>query len=143
MQYRDVQNVVLVFAAIGALAVLFLIIKIIWMICSGSLKLEATLTDKRQDKKIKEQEDFYTFRGFSSINERQAQIIKILKDKPTSFFTAKELTIRFNISPKTARTDLQHLVALGLMKESPVNKRKIGYLRSDEFDAALSELTNN
>lgn len=94
-------------------------------------------------KKIKEQEDFYTFRGFSSINERQAQIIKILKDKPTSFFTAKELTIRFNISPKTARTDLQHLVALGLMKESPVNKRKIGYLRSDEFDAALSELTNN
>lgn len=56
MQYRDVQNVVLVFAAIGALAVLFIIIKIIWMICSGSLKLEATLTDKRQDKKIKEQE---------------------------------------------------------------------------------------
>ena len=56
MQYRDVQNIVLVFAAIGALAVLFTIIKIIWMICSGSLKLEATLTDKRQDKKIKEQE---------------------------------------------------------------------------------------
>ena len=26
------------------------------MICSGSFKLEATLTDKRQDKKIKEQE---------------------------------------------------------------------------------------
>lgn len=56
MQYRDVQNVVMIFAAIGAIAVLYLIIKIIWMICSGSLKLEATLTDKRQDKKIKEQE---------------------------------------------------------------------------------------
>lgn len=93
-------------------------------------------------KKIKEQEDFYTFRGFSSINERQAQIIKILKDKPTSFFTTKEHTTRFNISPKTARTDLQHLVALGLMKESPVNKRKIGYIRSDEFDSVLNDLTN-
>ena len=93
-------------------------------------------------KKIKEQEDFYTFRGFSNINERQAQIIKILKDKPTSFFTAKELTTRFNISPKTARTDLQHLVALRLMKESPVNKRKIGYIRSEEFDSVLEELTN-
>ena len=57
MQYRDVQNVVLVFAAIGALAVLFLIIKIIWMICSGSLKLEATLTDKRQDKMITDQKN--------------------------------------------------------------------------------------
>ena len=30
--------------------------KVLWMICSGSLKLEATLTDKRQDKKIKDQE---------------------------------------------------------------------------------------
>lgn len=93
-------------------------------------------------KKIKEQEDFYTFRGFSSINERQAQVIKILKDKPTSFFTAKELTIRFNVTTKTARTDLRHLVALGLMKESPINKRKIGYIRSDEFDAILNKLTN-
>ena len=93
-------------------------------------------------KKIKEQEDFYTFSGFSSINERQAKIIMILKDKPTSFFTAKELTTRFNISPKTARTDLQHLVALGLMKESPINKRKIGYIRSDEFNSVLNDLTN-
>ncbi len=56
MQYRDVQNVLIFLAAVGALAILFLIVKIIWMICSGSLKLEATLTDKRQDKKIKEQE---------------------------------------------------------------------------------------
>ena len=56
MQYRDVQNAVMILAAIGALAILYVIIKIIWMICSGSLKLEATLTDKRQDKKIKDQE---------------------------------------------------------------------------------------
>ena len=56
LQYRDVQNAVLVLAAIGVLAILFIIIKIIWMICSRKLKLEATLADKRQDKKIKEQE---------------------------------------------------------------------------------------
>ena len=56
IQYKDVQNVLIFLAAVGALAILFIIIKIIWMICSGSLKLEATLTDKRQDKKIKEQE---------------------------------------------------------------------------------------
>ena len=30
MQYKDVQNVVFVFAAIGAIAVLYVIIKIIW-----------------------------------------------------------------------------------------------------------------
>ena len=94
-------------------------------------------------KKIKEQQDFYTFRSFSNINERQAQIIKILTEKPTSVFTAKELTVRFNISPKTARADLQHLVELGLMKEAPINKRKVGYIKSDDFDGRLNELTNN
>lgn len=94
-------------------------------------------------KKLKEQQDFYTFRGLSNINERQAQIIKILTEKPTSVFTAKELTVRFNISPKTARADLQHLVELGLMKEAPINKRKVGYIKSDDFDGKLNELTNN
>ena len=94
-------------------------------------------------KKIKEQQDFYTFRGFSNINERQAQLIRILKEKPTSFFTAKELTTRFNITPKTARADLQHLVELKLMVESPINRRTIGYIKSDIFDERLKELTNN
>lgn len=93
-------------------------------------------------KKIKEHQDFYTFRGFSNINERQAQIIKILKEKPTSFFTARELTTRFNITPKTARADLQHLVELELMIESPVNRRTIGYIKSESFDTRLKELTN-
>lgn len=94
-------------------------------------------------KKIKEQQDFYTFRGFANINERQAQLIRILKEKPTSFFTAKELTTRFNVTPKTARADLQHLVELKLMVESPVNRRTIGYIKSDIFDERLKELTNN
>lgn len=94
-------------------------------------------------KEIKEQQDFYTFRCFSNINERQAQLIRILKEKPTSFFTAKELTTRFNVTPKTARADLQHLVELKLMVESPVNRRTIGYIKSDIFDERLKELTNN
>ena len=94
-------------------------------------------------KKIKEQQDFYTFRGFSNINERQSQLIRILKEKPTSFFTAKELTTRFNVTPKTARADLKHLVELKLMVESPVNRRTIGYIKSDIFDERLKELTNH
>ncbi len=94
-------------------------------------------------KKIKEQQDFYTFRGFSNINERQAQIIKILSEKPKTLFTARELTTRFSISPKTARADLQHLVELGLMSESPINNRTIGYVRKDTFETRLKDLTND
>ena len=77
MQYRDVQNIVLVFAAIGALAVLFLIIKIIWMICSGSLKLEATLTDKRQDKKIKEIAEAYGI-AYKTVEAKKKKALKRL-----------------------------------------------------------------
>lgn len=84
MQYKDVQNVVFVFAAIGVLAVLYVIIKIIWMICSGSLKLEATLTDKRQDKKIKEQEKEIDslnneLEKLQSISDEVAELKKKLK----------------------------------------------------------------
>lgn len=94
-------------------------------------------------KKIKEQDDFYTFRGFSDINERQIRIIKILKRKPAFFFTVKELTTRFEISPKTARSDLQRLVERGILEEVPVNKRKTGYVKSSRFDTILQELTSH
>ena len=94
-------------------------------------------------KKIKEQDDFYTFRGFSDINERQVRIIKILKRKPAFFFTVKELTTRFEISPKTARSDLQRLVERGILEEVPVNKRKTGYVKSSRFDTILQELTSH
>ena len=56
MQYRDVQNILLFFAAIGALTLLFLLVKLIWLICSGGIKLETTITDRRQYRKIREQE---------------------------------------------------------------------------------------
>lgn len=93
-------------------------------------------------KKMKEQEDFFTFRGFADINERQTQVIKILNEKPNSIFTAKELTTRFHVTPKTARADLQKLVDMDLMKESPMNKRKVGYIRSENFDELLKRLSN-
>ena len=57
LQYEDFRNWVLVFAMFGVLSVLFLIVKIMWKICSGGVKLEATMTDKRQDKMITDQKN--------------------------------------------------------------------------------------
>ncbi|WP_024997986.1 Fic family protein [Prevotella falsenii] len=93
-------------------------------------------------KKMREQKEFFTFRKITEINERQAQIIKILNERPTSIFTVKELTNRFGVTSKTARTDLQGLVTIGLMAKSPMNKRKVGYIRSEKFDEELQKLTN-
>ena len=45
----------------------------------------------------------------------------------------------FGITAKTARTDLQGLVALGLLKEKPLNQRTIAYIKTDNYDEVLNE----
>ncbi len=94
-------------------------------------------------RKISEQNDLLYFKEISEINERQAQILKTLTDKPKTIFTAKELTTLFNVSSKTTRKDLQHLVRLGLMQEININQRQIGYIRTDNFDDKLREVRGN
>lgn len=93
-------------------------------------------------KKMKEREEYYQFRGFSNINERQGQILKIFSEKPKTLLTAKEVSIRFPITIRTARTDLQHLVELKLLAKAPINKRMVGYIRAEGFEDILKELTN-
>ena len=93
-------------------------------------------------KKMKEREEYYQFRGFSNINERQGQILKIFSEKPKTLLTAKEVSIRFPITIRTARTDLQHLVELKLLAKAPINKRMVGYIRAKGFEDILKELTN-
>lgn len=97
---------------------------------------------KYLQRKINEQEDYYLFRAYSDVNERQAHLIKILNDKPQTMFTVNELTMRFNITTKTARADLKHLVELGLMDVMPINKRTSGYIRSKNFEKRQKELLN-
>ena len=44
------------------------------------------------------------------------------------------------MTDRTARTDLQSLVRLGLMSEVALNNRMMGYMRSDNFDNIIKEL---
>lgn len=94
-------------------------------------------------RKISEQNDLLYFKEISEINERQAQILKILTEKPKSIFTAKELTSLFNVSIKTTRSDLQQLVALGFMQEININQRQLGYIKSDNFEQKIEEARGN
>lgn len=94
-------------------------------------------------RKISEQNDLLYFKEIPEINERQAQILKTLTEKPKTIFTAKELTIRFNVSVKTTRSDLQQLVTSGLMQEININKRQLGYIKADNFEERLEEIKGN
>lgn len=98
---------------------------------------------KYLQRKIIEQNDLLYFKEISEINERQAQILKTITEKPKTIFTAKELSNIFSVSSKTTRKDLQDLVALGLMQEININQRQMGYIRSDSFEVKLERLRRN
>lgn len=84
-------------------------------------------------RKISERNSIAAVRLMNGISLRQSYIINIIKDKPDSIITVKEIATRFSVTEKTARTDLQNLVRRGLMEELPLNNRTIGYVKSDDF----------
>lgn len=71
------------------------------------------------------------------VNERMAQILKIMNDDADRVLTSKELEKRFDISNFTARTDLKALVNLGFLEIIQVNKIKQNFVKSKNFDAIL------
>ncbi len=79
----------------------------------------------------------------SGLNERQVQIVKMYAENRSAFYTAKELETRFNVSVKTLRSDLEGLVAAGLMARVALNKRLTGYARSRDFESMLEENKGN
>lgn len=74
------------------------------------------------------------------INERQAHIIKILREKTNNVLVSKELERVLNVSVKTVRSDLEALVELGLLERVPMNKRLVGYAKSAAFEERLREI---
>ncbi|MDO5969619.1 DeoR family transcriptional regulator [Flavivirga aquimarina] len=64
-----------------------------------------------------------TFMKIPQINERTAQLLKLLNDDSDRVLNTKEVEARFNISSFTARADLKSLVELGFMDVIQVNKK--------------------
>lgn len=77
------------------------------------------------------------FLKIPNVNDRMAQILKIVNDDSDRMLTSKELEKRFNISNFTARTDLKTLVELGFLEIIQVNKIKQNFIRSKRFEEIL------
>ena len=84
----------------------------------------------RKQKEIFQASQFMKIAG---VNDRMAQIIKIIYDDPEQVLSIKEIENRFLISNHTARTDLKQLVDLGFLEVIPVNKKKQSYIKSASF----------
>lgn len=79
------------------------------------------------------------FKNIKNINERQAHILKMIQEKPSSIFECKNLINILGVSIKTVRSDLEGLVTLGFMTTVPLNKRLVGYIKSDSFESKLDK----
>ena len=80
-------------------------------------------------RKSKEENALLEFRNLG-INERQARVLKICKERPGEIFVSRDFETTLNVSVKTIRADLEGLVHLGLLESVPVNKRLVGYTAS-------------
>lgn len=89
--------------------------------------------------KQKENLQIASFVRIPNVNERQAQLLKILYDEPECIFTVKEVENRFLISNFTARTDLLGLVNNGFLDVIQVNKIKQNFVRSEKFTLLLDK----
>ncbi|AWW00417.1 Fic family protein [Arcticibacterium luteifluviistationis] len=90
-------------------------------------------------RKQKEVSQAGKFMKIPLVNERTAQILKILNDDPDRIFSTKEIESRFNISNFTARSDLKSLVKLGFLEAIQVNKKKQNFIKSKDFDKMVKQ----
>ena len=88
-------------------------------------------------RKTEENSSISLLANIKDINQRQAQIIKIVQDKPDISFTVKEIENRFSVSNFTARVDLDNLIKIGYLSEIKINKVKRMYIKSEQFDALI------
>lgn len=93
-------------------------------------------------KKQKDNLQVANFVRIPNVNDRQAQLLKIVYDQPEVVFSIKEVENRFLVSNYTARTDLKGLVELGFLDMIPVNKVKQNFIKSKTFDKQVKKYTN-
>lgn len=91
-------------------------------------------------RKMSERDSITGLSGIKDINLRQAHIIKDLYKSSGNIITAKEIATQFAVTDKTARTDLQALAGLGIMKEVKLNNRMTGYVKADDFEEIIEKL---
>ena len=79
------------------------------------------------------------FMKIPNVNDRMAQILKILHEDSDRILNTKEIEARFNISSYTARADLKNLVELGFLEIIQVNMKKQNFIKSRKFDDNLKK----
>lgn len=91
------------------------------------------------NKKQREVVQAARFLKIPGVNERMAQLLKIIHEDSERVLNSKEVEKRFGISNFTARTDLKLLVELGFLEIVQVNKIKQNFVKSAQFGKNLQK----
>jgi len=92
-------------------------------------------------RKSEENKSVILLTTIKGINQRQAQLIQIIQEKPDVCFTVKEVENRFSVGNQTARTDLYGLVEMGYLSDIHLNKRKLAFIKSPDFDSKIDNFS--
>ena len=92
-------------------------------------------------RKLDQKHQASVFYKLDNINERQADILRLINDNPKILFTVKELQNRFSITHTTAKNDIDGLVERKLVDEISLNKVKKGYVKGELFDKTVKSIT--
>ena len=106
-------------------------------IIDSALKdLDEYMTRQKQEK-----EKIYKYLKVEGmdLNSRQIDIIKRFSKNPRETMTVNEVINMFDVVYETARTDLLSLVEAGLLDKATVGKKKLLFLRSDNFEEILNK----
>lgn len=97
---------------------------------------------KYLQRKIDDQQNLLIFAEITNINDRQRYVLRMMSENKRTIIIPKELATQFNITTKTARADLQNLVERGYLLSSNINKRAVGYIKSNRFDELINASLN-
>lgn len=90
---------------------------------------------RRKAEEQKKQKEILLFlKRKGELNERQAELIRLLSEDAQYMFTIKEVQNRFSVSHTTAKTDVVGLVKAGFLVEIALNKVKKAYMKGTKFD---------
>ncbi len=94
------------------------------------------------DNQIKEKEKTYELLKIDGINNRQLYLLRLFTENPNKIMTINELQNTFNVVYQTARTDLLDMVNLGFLDKKTLGKKKLLFLRSEDFEKIINTHRN-
>ena len=91
-------------------------------------------------RKLREKTQIFNYRKIKGLNDRQLHLLRLFHDDSERVLSIKEVQNRYGVVYQTARTDLIALENLGLIKSTTSGKKKLIFVRTNDFENVLKNL---